>query len=109
MVFLKTLDKPLHRLKINFMVNKTLDDIKIETKKLVIELLNFEDVEVDEIKDDLSLLSGENIITIDSIDVLEVVSAIQTKFDVQILDINHAKLIINTVDTIADFVYSEHH
>jgi acyl carrier protein len=91
------------------MVNKTLNDIKIETKKLLIELLDFEDVQVDEIKDDISLLSGENIISIDSIDVLEVVSAVQSKFDVKIMDINQAKLIINTVDSIAEFVYSQHH
>jgi acyl carrier protein len=91
------------------MVDKTLDEIKIETKKLIIELLNFEDVQPNEIKDDVSLLSGENIITIDSIEVLEVVSAIQGKFDVKILDMNHAKLIINTIDTIAEFVYSKHH
>lgn len=91
------------------MVDKTLNDIKIETKKLIIELLNFEDIQVDEIKDDISLLSGENIITIDSIDVLEVVSAIQSKFDVKIIDQNHARLIINSVDTIAEFVYSQHH
>jgi acyl carrier protein len=91
------------------MIDKTLNDIKIETKKLIIELLNFEDVRVDEIKDDISLLSGENIITIDSIDVLEVVSAIQSNFDVKILDQNHARLIINSVDTIAEFVYSQHH
>ena len=53
--------------------------------------------------------SGENTITIDSIDVLEVVVAIQKTFDVKIQDQNHARLIVNTVDTIAEFVYAQHH
>ena len=89
------------------MSDQTLIDIKLETKKLILESLNFEDVQPDEIRDDVSLLSGENTITIDSIDVLEVVVAIQKNFDVKIQDQNHARLIVDTVDTIAEFVHSQ--
>jgi acyl carrier protein len=85
-----------------------LEQIKTETKELILHTLNIEDVRADEILDDLSLLSGENAITIDSIDVLEVVVAIQKKFQVKIKDQNHARLIVNTVDTIAGFVHSQH-
>ena len=53
-------------------------------------------------------LSGENTVTIDSIDVLEVVVAIQKKFQVNIRDQNHARLIVNTVDTIAEFIQSQY-
>ena len=90
------------------MTVQTLDDIKLDTKKLILESLNIEDVQPDEIRDDVSLLSGENAITIDSIDVLEVVVAIQKNFNVKIHDQNHARLIVDTVDTIAEFVYSQH-
>ena len=90
------------------MSEPTLEDIKLDTKKLILESLNIEDILPEEIKDDVSLLSGENSITIDSIDVLEVVVAIQKNFDVKIHDQNHARLIVNTVDTIAEFVYSQH-
>jgi len=90
------------------MAVETLNEIKLDIKKLILETLNFEDVKPDEIKDDVSLLSGENTITIDSIDVLEVVVAIQRNFDVKIHDQNHARLIVNTVDTIAEFIYSKH-
>jgi acyl carrier protein len=86
----------------------SLDDIKLATKKLILETLNIEDVQPEEIVDDVSLLSGENTITIDSIDVLEVVVAIQKKFSVKIRDQNHARLIVNTVDTIAEFIYAQH-
>jgi acyl carrier protein len=87
---------------------ETLNNIKLDTKKLILESLNIEDVQPDEIIDDVSLLSGKNTITIDSIDVLEIVVAIQRNFDVKIHDQNHARLIVDTVDTIAEFVYSQH-
>jgi acyl carrier protein len=90
-------------------IDLTIQDIKLETKKLIIETLNIDTVPPEQIKEDVSLLSGENIITIDSIDVLEVVVAIQKRFDVRITDQNHARLIVNTIDTVAEFVYSQHH
>ena len=86
----------------------TLNEIKLETRKLILETLNIEDVQPEEISNDISLLSGENTITIDSIDVLEIVVAIQQNFNVKIRDQNHARLIVNTVDTIAEFIYSQH-
>jgi acyl carrier protein len=89
------------------MSNLTLNDIRLQTKELILETLNIEDVSPDEIRDDVSLLSGENTITIDSIDVLEVVVAIQKKFHVKIQDQNHARLVVNTVDTIAEFVNTQ--
>ena len=90
------------------MREKELSDIELDTKKLILETLNIEDVEPEEIDNNISLLSGENTITIDSIDVLEVVVAIQKKFNVVIRDQNHARLIVNTVDSIAGFVQSQY-
>ena len=90
------------------MSEKTLDDIKLETRKLILDILNIEDVGPEEISTDISLLSGENTITIDSIDVLEVVVAIQKKFEVSIRDANHARLIVNTVDSIAEFIQTQY-
>jgi len=84
-----------------------LQEIKRETKKLIIETLNMDPVSPDDIRDDVSLLSGENRIRIDSIDVLEVVVAIQRKFNVRINDQNHARVIVDTVNTIAEFVVSQ--
>lgn len=89
------------------MPGKAQRDIKLEIKVLILETLNIEDVQAEEIRNDVSLLSGENTITIDSIDVLEVVVAIQKKFEVDIRDQNHARLIVNTVDTIAGFIESQ--
>lgn len=85
-----------------------LNDIKLEVRKLILETLNIDDLKPEDISTDISLLSGENTLTIDSIDVLEVIVAIQKRFNVNIRDQNHARLIVNTVDTIAEFIQSQY-
>lgn len=85
----------------------TLPEIKLEIKKLIIDTLNMGIINPETIRDDIPLLSGDNVITIDSIDVIEVVIAIQKRFNVRMDDQNLARHIINTVDTIAEFVYAQ--
>jgi acyl carrier protein len=87
----------------------SLEEIKLEVKKLIIETLKFENVRPEDILDDVSFFSGENTIKIDSIDVIELVVTIQKKFSVKIDDQNLAKDVVSTVNTIAEFVYSQHH
>jgi len=76
---------------------------------LIILTLQFKNVKPEEILDDVSFFSGENTIKIDSIDSLELVLAIQKQFSVRINNQNLARVIINTVNSVAEFVYSEYH
>jgi acyl carrier protein len=85
----------------------TLPEIKLEIKKLIIDTLNMKTINPETIKDDVPLLSGDNVITIDSIDVIEVVVAIQKRFLVRMDDQNLVRHIVNTVDTMAEFVYAQ--
>lgn len=87
----------------------SLEEIRLEVKKLIIETLKFENVRPEDILDDVSFFSGENKIKIDSIDVIELVVSIQKKFNVKIDDQNLAKDVINTVNSISEFVYAQHH
>jgi acyl carrier protein len=87
----------------------SIEEIKYDVKKLIIDTLKFEGIRPEDIKDDLNFFSGENTIKIDSIDVIELVVAIQKKFNVKIDDQNLAKDVINTVNSIAEFVYAQHH
>jgi len=87
----------------------SLEEIRLEVKKLIIETLKFENIRPDDIIDDVSFFSGENKIKIDSIDVIELVVSIQKKFNVKIDDQNLAKDVINTVNSISEFVYAQHH
>jgi acyl carrier protein len=82
-------------------------EISLAVKKIIVETLNMEGIVPEEIKNDIPLLSGENIIKIDSIDVLELVIAIQRKFNVRIDDKNLARHIIHSIDTITDFIHSQ--
>ena len=90
------------------MPNESLEDIKLEVKKLIIQTLNFKDVKPEEIIDNLSFFTGENTIKIDSIDALEIVLEVQRRFKVRINNQNLARVIINSVDSISEFVYTEH-
>jgi acyl carrier protein len=90
------------------MPNETLGDIKLEVKKLIIQTLNFKDVKPEEIIDNVSFFTGENTIKIDSIDALEIVLEVQRRFKVRINNQNLARVIINSVDSISEFVYAEH-
>lgn len=85
----------------------TLQEIKLEVKRLIIATLNMGTINPEDILDDVPLLSGDNVITIDSIDVIEVVIAIQKRFNVRMNDKNLARHIVNTVNTMAEFVYSQ--
>ena len=85
----------------------TLPEIKLEIKRLIIDTLNMGSVNPEEIRDDVPLLSGDNVITIDSIDVIEVVVAIQKRFNVRMDDQNLVRHIVNTVNTLAEFVYAQ--
>ena len=90
------------------MTNNSLQDIKLEVKSLIIRVLNFKNVKPEDIIDDVNLFSGENTIKIDSIDSLELVLEIQKQFKVKINNQNLARVIINTVNSISEFVYNEH-
>jgi acyl carrier protein len=85
----------------------TLPEIKLELKKLILNTLNMGTVNPETIRDDVPLLSGDNAITIDSIDVIEVVIAIQKRFGVRMDDQNLARHIVNTIDSMAEFVYAQ--
>jgi acyl carrier protein len=89
------------------MSNESLADIKLEVKQLIIQTLNFKDVNPEDIIDNASFFSGENNIKIDSIDALELVLEVQRKFNVKINNQNLARVIINSVDSISEFVYAE--
>jgi acyl carrier protein len=89
------------------MLYDSLEEIKLEVKRLIIRTLKFKNVNPEDIIDDVSFFSGENNIKIDSIDSLELVLEIQKQFGVRINNQNLARVIINTVNSIAEFIYSE--
>ena len=80
-------------------------ELKREIKVLLIESTKIPGITPDDIVDD-SPLFGEGL-GLDSIDSLEIVLALQQKYGVRIDDQNPARFILQSVDTIADFVQKE--
>jgi acyl carrier protein len=87
------------------MSDKNLTELKREIKVLIIETLKIPDIQIEEIVDDAPLFGGG--LGLDSIDSLEIIMALQRKYDVRIDDQNLARFILQSVDTIADFIQKE--
>ena len=88
-------------------MNIDTENLKTEIKKLIVETLNLKDVNPDEIVSDKPLFGGDNSISLDSIDAIELIMAIQRTYAVRLDDQNLARNILYSVDTIADFILKE--
>lgn len=82
-------------------------DLKLQIKEMIVATLNLTDVNPADILDDQPLFSGENVITLDSIDGIELIMAIQRQFNVRLDDQNLARNILNTVEAMAEFITSK--
>ncbi|HOV10936.1 MAG TPA: phosphopantetheine-binding protein [Bacteroidales bacterium] len=80
------------------------DEPKLQIKQMIVDTLKIKDVDPSDILNDQPLFSGENIITLDSIDGIELIMAIQRQFGVRLDDQNLARNILNTVDNMAAFI-----
>ncbi len=81
--------------------------LKSEVKKLVVDTLKLQDVDPETIQDEPSLFSGENTITLDSIDAIELIMAVQKTYGVRLDDQNLARSIMNSVNSISAFIVEE--
>jgi len=81
--------------------------LKDEIKDLIIEALNIQHVKPEEINSSSPLFARDNILGLDSIDAIEIVMAVQRKYNVRIADQNLARTVLESIDSIADFVAKE--
>lgn len=81
--------------------------LKWEIKELILETLGITDVDLKKIDDEKPLFGSDNALTLDSVDGLEIIMALQRKYNVRIGDQNLARSIISSVNNIADFVTRE--
>jgi len=84
----------------------TEENLRYNIKKMIIDTLKIPEVTPDEIEDDEMIFESEKL-GLDSLDGLELVMGIQKEFSVMINDQNHAHIILQTVNSIAEFVESQ--
>ena len=82
-----------------------MEDLKLELKKNIIELLNLEDVTVEEIKDNDPLF-GEGL-CLDSIDALELIVMLDKDYGIRLTDPKEGKKIFKSIEVMANYI-AEH-
>ncbi len=89
------------------MEKKVGEELKTEIKQLIIDRLNISHITPNELPSDAPLFGKDNILGLDSIDAIEIIMAVQEKYAVRIADQNLARVILTSVDTIAEFLEKE--
>lgn len=82
-------------------------ELKTEIKELIIETLNIKNVKPDDIDDSTPLFAKENVLGLDSIDGIELIMAVQKKYNVRIADQSLARNVLESIDSVAEFVLKE--
>jgi acyl carrier protein len=81
---------------------KTRGELVEEIKRLVVDSVNIQHIPLHEIQDNTSLF-GEGL-GLDSVDVLEVVVAVERKYGLKVKDAKSGQHIFRSIGSIADFV-----
>ena len=79
------------------------NNLSEQLKKIIIEELNLEDIEVSEISDDDPLFGDEGL-GLDSLDAVELVVLIQKHFGVEIKDMEEGKVALASISSLVDFI-----
>lgn len=88
-------------------MKKSTEELKYEIKTLILDTLKINDVQPEDIQDDEPLFGAGNTIGLDSIDAIEIIMALQKKYDVRLDDQNLARVILTSINTIAGFISGE--
>ena len=79
-----------------------MEDLVLELKKEIIEVLNLEDVKPEDIDNDAPLFGSG--LGLDSIDALELIVLIEKNYGIKIKDPSAGKAIFKSINSMAEFV-----
>jgi len=82
-------------------------ELKLEIKKMIMETLNITDINPQDVDDEKPLFGSDNALTLDSVDAIEIIMALQRNYGVRITDQSLARYVIRSVNSIAEFILSE--
>jgi acyl carrier protein len=82
-------------------------EMKLEIKKMIMETLNITDVDPAAVDDEIPLFGSDNALTLDSVDAIEIIMALQRNYGIRIDDQSMARHVIRSVNSIAEFILAE--
>jgi acyl carrier protein len=82
-------------------------ELKLEIKKMIMETLNITDIKAEDVDDEKPLFGSDNALTLDSVDAIEIIMALQRNYGVRIADQSLARYVIRSVNSIAEFILAE--
>jgi Phosphopantetheine attachment site. len=82
-------------------------ELKLEIKKMIMETLNITDVNPEDVDDEKPLFGSDNALTLDSVDAIEIIMALQRTYGIRIADQSLARYVIRSVNSIAEFILTE--
>ena len=82
-------------------------ELKLEIKKLIMETLNITDIDPEKVDDEKPLFGSDNALTLDSVDAIEIIMALQRTYGVRIADQSLARYVIRSINSIAEFIITE--
>ncbi len=80
-----------------------MEELVLELKKKIIDVLNLEDLQPEDIDSDAPLF-GEDGLGLDSIDALELIVMMEKEYGIKIKDPSAGKDIFKSINTIAAFI-----
>ncbi|MFO7753964.1 MAG: phosphopantetheine-binding protein [Desulfobacteraceae bacterium] len=85
---------------------QSLDEIREQLKKSLVEELSLEDISPEEMKDD-EILFGEEGLGLDSLDAVEIVLILQQNWGIDLtdMDMEKGKEIFASLDVLARYIY----
>ncbi len=89
-------------------MNQTdLQPLKTEIKDLIITTLKVSNVKPEDIDDSAPLFGRDNPMGLDSVDAIDIIMTVQKHFNVRIADQNLARTVLDSIDTLAEFIHKE--
>ncbi len=82
---------------------RSLEGLKEELKRLVVENLSLENLKPEDIKDDMSLF-GEDGVGLDSLDGVEIVVLLRRHYGLDVKAMQKGREIFNSINTLAPYV-----
>ena len=79
------------------------DALKNKLKQMIVQACN-KDIDPASIGDEDSLIGQRSTVGLDSLDVLQINVAIMNEFNVRIEDSKHARRVMKSINTLADFI-----